>query len=104
MSGETKYLWMDGELKNWNEGTIHVMSHALHYGSGFFEGIKCYETDRGPAVFKLKEHMERLHQSAEIYKMSVPFSVKELEQAVMDLININNLKKYSYLLNMKLNP
>jgi len=92
MSGESKYLWMDGELKHWNEGSIHVMSHALHYGSSFFEGIKCYETSQGPAVFRLKEHMIRLHESASIYNMSLPFSVDELVKAVEDLIKANHLK------------
>ncbi|MBL7013099.1 MAG: branched-chain amino acid transaminase [Candidatus Marinimicrobia bacterium] len=92
MSGETKYLWMDGELKLWNEGTIHVMSHALHYGSAFFEGIKCYHTDRGPAVFRLKDHMKRLHESTSIYKMPMPFTVDELQQAVISLIKANELQ------------
>lgn len=92
MSGETKYLWMDGEIKNWDDGSIHVMSHALHYGSSFFEGIKCYETAKGPAVFRLKEHMDRLQQSAAIYNMHLPYNSIELCDAVQDLIKANQLK------------
>ena len=66
---------MDGKLIPFNEANIHVMSHCIHYGSAVFEGIKCYNTSKGPAIFKLKQHMERLHASANAFKISIPFSV-----------------------------
>ncbi len=92
MSGETNYIWMNGEMKPFSEGTTHVMSHGLHYGSGFFEGIKCYSTDDGnPAVFRLADHMARLHMSAAAYRMKIPYSVDELVQASLDLIKANGL-------------
>ena len=91
MSGESNYLWMNGEIKPYAEGTTHVMSHGLHYGSGFFEGIKCYSTDTLPAVFRLQDHMKRLIMSASIYRMKIPYTADELVQATFDLIKVNKL-------------
>ena len=76
-----------------SEGNIHVLSHCIHYGTGVFEGIKCYNTERGPAVFRLKEHMERLHESANAYKIKIPFSIDELCSATLELIKANNLEE-----------
>ena len=83
---------MDGELIPFNEANIHVMSHCIHYGSAVFEGIKCYNTSRGPAIFKLKEHMQRLHASANAFNISIPFSVDELCKATIDLVKSNDVK------------
>ena len=77
----TAKIWMDGELVDWEAATTHVLTHSLHYGMGVFEGIRAYETDRGPAVFRLTEHMERLHNSARILMMEIPYSVDELVEA-----------------------
>lgn len=84
-------IWMNGKLINWDDAKVHVLTHALHYGSGVFEGIRCYSTDRGPAVFRLTEHMQRLHDSAKIYRMKIPYSVDELCKATKDLVNANKL-------------
>ncbi len=88
----TPTIWLDGGLKPWAEGTTHSMSHTLHYGSGCFEGIKCYETADGPAVFRLEDHMTRLHSSAWAFEMQIPYSVEELVQAAIDVIKANNLR------------
>jgi branched-chain amino acid aminotransferase len=84
-------IWMNGQLVDWDSAKIHVLTHALHYGSGVFEGIRCYKTKKGPAVFRLREHMERLHDSAEIYFKKVPYSVDELCTATKKLIKANKL-------------
>ena len=81
---ETSKIWMNGELVDWADATIHVGTHALHYGSGVFEGIRAYETDRGPAVFRLTEHMQRLHDSAKLLYLELPYSVDELRAATWD--------------------
>ena len=67
-------IWMDGELVDWNDAKIHVLTHALHYGTGVFEGIRAYETKRGPAVFRLTDHIRRLFRSAHLYQIDMPFS------------------------------
>ena len=90
---EVEKIWMDGKLINWADAKIHILTHALHYGSGVFEGIRCYNTAFGPAVFRLKEHMERLHDSAKIYFMEIPYTVDELCNATRELINANDLKE-----------
>jgi branched-chain amino acid aminotransferase len=88
---ETEKIWMNGRLLDWADAKIHVLTHALHYGSGVFEGIRCYHTDQGPAVFRLGEHMQRLEDSASIYLKTVPYSVEELCKATKDLIKANKL-------------
>ena len=88
---EVDKIWMNGKLVDWKDAKIHVLTHALHYGSGVFEGIRCYKTDRGPAVFRLKEHMKRLENSAKIYMKEIPYSVDELCKATKDLIKANKL-------------
>src|SRR5437588_11951255 len=87
----TSKIWMNGELVDWADATIHVGTHALHYGSGVFEGIRAYETDAGPAVFRLTEHMERLHSSAKLLYLDIPYTVDELKAATWDLIGANEL-------------
>ncbi|MBU4202148.1 MAG: aminotransferase class IV, partial [Candidatus Altiarchaeota archaeon] len=88
---EVDKIWMNGKLVDWKDAKIHVLTHALHYGSGVFEGIRCYKTDRGPAVFRLREHMKRLENSAKIYMKEIPYSVDELCKATKDLIKANKL-------------
>lgn len=91
---EVDYIWKNGEMVPWAEATTHVLTHALHYGSGVFEGIRCYHnTDTDEAViFRLRDHMERLHRSAKIAMMELPYSVDELCDATVELIKKNGLK------------
>jgi branched-chain amino acid aminotransferase len=88
---ETDKIWMNGELVDWADATVHVGIHGLHYGTGVFEGIRCYETDKGPAVFRLTDHLTRLHDSARLLYMDIPYSVDELKAASMDVIAANGL-------------
>ncbi len=83
------WVWKNGEIVPWANATVHVSAHALHYGSGVFEGIRCYETDSGPAVFRLREHLERFEASANAYDFEIPYSVAELTDAVCELIERN---------------
>lgn len=85
------YIWFNGEMTPWADAKVHVMSHALHYGSSVFEGIRCYDTNNGPAVFRHREHMQRLHDSAKIYRMPVSYSVDELMAACRETLRKNNL-------------
>lgn len=89
---EVEYIWMNGKFVKWNEAKVHVLTHALHYGSGVFEGIRAYKNDRGTFVFRLREHMERLMDSAKIYFMEIPFTVDELIAATKELLKINRLE------------
>jgi branched-chain amino acid aminotransferase len=84
-------IWMDGELVDWADAKVHVLSHALHYGSGAFEGIRCYETKLGPAVWHLDEHLKRLFRSAKLYYMEIPFPLEVLAEAVKETIRANGL-------------
>src|SRR5438046_8294012 len=84
-------IWMDGKLVPWDEAKIHVLTHALHYGSGVFEGIRAYETKRGPAVFRLDEHVRRLFRSAHIYQMEIPHSPDEIADAIKDTVKPTGL-------------
>ncbi len=87
----TDKIWMNGELVDWDAARIHVLTHTLHYGMGVFEGIRAYETPEGPAVFRLTEHMARLHNSAKIMAMDLPYSVEELVQATKDVVRASGL-------------
>jgi branched-chain amino acid aminotransferase len=80
-------IWMNGELVAWEDAKVHVLTHGLHYGTGVFEGIRCYETERGPAVFRLADHLDRLMRSAELYYMPVPYTIEELRAATHSLIS-----------------
>lgn len=84
-------IWMNGELVNWDDAKIHVLSHVIHYGSSVFEGARCYKTKKGPAIFRLKEHTKRLFNSAKIYRMDIPYSEEEVNQAIIDLIRTSKL-------------
>jgi branched-chain amino acid aminotransferase len=85
-------IWFNGELVPHEEATIHVLSHVVHYGSSVFEGIRCYRTEQGPAVFRLREHMRRLVDSARIHRMDVPFDLDTLCNAVTDTISVSGLE------------
>ncbi|HEX9717350.1 MAG TPA: branched-chain amino acid transaminase [Actinomycetota bacterium] len=84
-------IWMDGELVDWADAKVHVLSHAVHYGTGVFEGIRCYETKSGPAVWHLDEHIKRLFRSAKLYHLEIPYSAEALSEAVKDTIRANGL-------------
>jgi branched-chain amino acid aminotransferase len=88
---EVEKIWMNGELVNWADAKVHVLSHALHYGSGVFEGIRAYATDRGPAVWHLDAHLDRMYASGAIYHMEIPYAKAELVQATKDVIRANGL-------------
>ncbi len=88
-----KKIWRNGELVDWDKATVHVMSHALHYGSSWFEGIRCYKTARGSEVFRLTEHVSRLFDSCKIYRASIPFSQEEFIDAVLQTIEANELEQ-----------
>lgn len=87
-----RWIWMNGRLVEFEKASIHILSHALHYGSGVFEGIRCYKTKRGPAVFRLQEHLERLENSAKVYRMPIPYSADELTEAVAETIRANEFE------------
>lgn len=89
----TKFIWMDGKLVPWKKANVHVLTHTLHYGLGVFEGIRCYETDKGPAVFRLKDHIRRLENSAKLVGMKLPYSVGELVSAVKHTIKVNKIRE-----------
>lgn len=84
------WIWLDGELMPWADATVHVTTHALHYGSSVFEGIRAYETDEGVAVFRLRDHLERMEDSAKLFRMALPFSVDTLEVACRELVDRNH--------------
>ena len=85
-------IWMNGEFVAWEDAKVHVLTHGMHYGTGVFEGIRAYETDEGPAIFRHREHLERLERSAELYYMELPFSLEELREATHELIVRNGLR------------
>ena len=89
---KVELIWMNGEFVPWDDAKVHVLSHGFHYGTGVFEGIRCYETDQGPAVFRLSDHLDRLEKSAEMYYLKLPHSQEELRAATKELIARNNLR------------
>ncbi|MGC2623521.1 MAG: aminotransferase class IV, partial [Candidatus Acidiferrales bacterium] len=88
---KTEKIWYNGKLINWDDAQIHVVSHVVSYGSAVFEGIRCYKTPQGSAIFRLREHMERLRNSAHIYRMDFPFSIDETCHAALDLVRANHM-------------
>jgi len=89
---KTEKIWHNGKLINWDDATLHVLSHVVSYGSAVFEGIRCYETKQGPAIFRLREHMQRLVNSAKIYRMELPFNVDELSAVATELVAVNKIR------------
>ena len=90
---ETEKIWMNGELVDWADARVHVGTHGLHYGTGVFEGIRCYATERGPAIFRLTDHLQRLENSAKLLYMELPYSVDELKAACIETIGVNGLEE-----------
>jgi len=96
MTNNGKKIWMDGSLVDWNKATIHILTHALHYATAVFEGIRCYKTVNGLAIFRLSDHIQRLINSGKIYFMDIKYSKEELERAVIDTINANEVGEEFY--------
>jgi len=86
-------IWMDGKFVRWEEAKIHILTHTLHYGTGVFEGIRCYETKNGPAIFRLDDHVVRLFDSCKILKIESPYSPEEIKKAIIECVKVNNLKE-----------
>ncbi|MEW6715561.1 MAG: branched-chain amino acid transaminase [Nitrospirota bacterium] len=93
MIEKTEKIWMDGEFVEWERANVHILTHSLHYGLGVFEGIRCYATEKGPAIFRLKEHVERLFSSAHIFLMKIPFTEKEIMEAIIKTVAVNKIKE-----------
>ena len=83
---DVELIWQDGEFVDWDDAQVHVLTHGLHYGTGVFEGVRCYETAKGPAIFRWDEHLERLYDSAKPYDMEIPYEPEELTEATVELI------------------
>jgi branched-chain amino acid aminotransferase len=92
MQNYPDWIWQNGQIKPWRDATVHVMAHALHYGSSVFEGIRSYETPDGAAIFRLTDHLKRLYMSARIYDIEIPYSIEELAAACRDVVKKNDLK------------
>ncbi len=93
MIAKTKKIWMNGKFIDWDKASVHILTHTLHYGLGVFEGIRCYETETGPAVFRLEEHINRLFGSARIFLIDIPYTKKEIKKAVIETVNVNKIKE-----------
>lgn len=89
MSDRDGKIWMDGQLVEWRDAKIHVLTHTLHYGCGAFEGVRAYKTDKGTAIFRLRDHTERLFNSAKILRMEIPFTLEQAMQAQLDVVRLN---------------
>jgi branched-chain amino acid aminotransferase len=89
---KAELIWKNGEFVPWDEAKVHVLSHGLHYGSGVFEGIRCYDTEIGPAIFRHQDHLDRLAKSAELYDLPLPHSIEEIREATKELIRRNGLR------------
>ena len=92
MSNHTQYIWFNGKMVPWEQASVHVMTYALHMGAAVFEGIRCYDTPRGPAIFRLQPHLRRLNDSAKIYRMPMPFSPEQLTDACWQVVRDNGVK------------
>jgi branched-chain amino acid aminotransferase len=88
---KSEKIWMDGELVDWDDANVHILTHSLHYGLGVFEGIRTYETSQGPAVFRLTDHIQRLFASARIFMLDIPYSVEQLVEATKETVRVNKL-------------
>jgi branched-chain amino acid aminotransferase len=93
----TDYIWFNGKLVAWDKATVHVLAHALHYGSSVFEGIRAYATPRGVAVFRLQDHTRRLYDSAKIYRIQIPFEAAQIDAACREVVAVNRLARGAYL-------
>jgi branched-chain amino acid aminotransferase len=93
MIAKTQKIWMDGEFVAWDEAKVHVLTHTIHYGLGVFEGIRCYKTEKGSAIFRLNEHVDRLFDSAHIFMMEIPYSKEEITLAIKETVKINKMRE-----------
>lgn len=93
----TQYIWFNGKLVHWDKATVHVLAHALHYGSSVFEGVRAYPTPRGVAIFRLREHTQRLFDSAKIYRITVPFQADQINAACREVVAVNSLGNGAYI-------
>ncbi len=93
MLNESKKIWMDGKFVNWADASVHVLTHTLHYGTGAFEGIRCYKAKKGSSIFRLKEHVDRLFDSCHILNMKVPFTPAQITKAILDTGKVSKLKE-----------
>jgi branched-chain amino acid aminotransferase len=93
----TPYIWFNGKLVAWEKATVHVLAHALHYGSSVFEGVRAYETPRGVAIFRLRDHTRRLFDSAKVYRIQIPFSGEQINDACRQVIAVNSLSRGAYI-------
>ncbi len=89
---QSEFIWMNGELMPWEDAQVHVLTHALHYGTSVFEGVRCYDTEIGPAIFRHQDHIDRLFRSAQAYFMDIPFTPEQIRTATLDLISRNKLR------------
>jgi branched-chain amino acid aminotransferase len=89
----SELIWMNGDFVPWEDAKVHVLTHGLHYGTGVFEGMRAYETERGPAIFRHADHLDRLYKSAELYYMPIPYTLQELRAATHELITANELRE-----------
>src|SRR2546428_11782300 len=90
---QADFIWMNGETVRWEDAKVHVLTHALHYGSGAFEGIRAYETERGTAVFRHHDHLERLRRSAELYHMELPLTLEQHRDSPHGRLRCHNLRR-----------
>lgn len=90
---EADFIWMNGKMVPWKDAKVHVLTHTLHYGTGVFEGIRCYNTSKGPSIFRLKDHCERLMESAKIMQMKTKYKQQDYEKAIIEIVKINKLKE-----------
>lgn len=90
---KSKFIWMNGKFVPWEDAKIHICAHVIHYGTGVFEGLRCYKTPRGSAIFRLQDHTERLFNSAKIYRMEIPFTKEEINRTIVELIKKNELEE-----------
>jgi branched-chain amino acid aminotransferase len=93
MIPKTRKIWMDGKFVDWDNANVHILTHTLHYGLGVFEGIRCYETAKGPAIFRLDEHIDRLFNSAHIFMMEIPYSKRDIKDAIIRTVRVNKIQE-----------
>jgi branched-chain amino acid aminotransferase len=94
---EAKHIWYNGKMVAWKDATVHVLAHALHYGSTVFEGVRCYATAKGPVIFRLTDHTKRLFDSAKIYRIEIPYTQAQINAATKQVITANGLTKGAYI-------
>ena len=90
---KTELIWMNGKFVKWDEAKIHILTHGLHYGTSVFEGVRCYETTKGPAVFRLKDHIKRLFDGVKVMMMEIPFTMEEISEAAKETVRMNKLRE-----------